>query len=314
MSDTLTDDEINSAIYDALEAKGEVPEDEVVETAEHEDSTELETAENAEEIELISAPGEWNPDLKAGFELLANNEARQAMVDAHKNMYKNYQADKQALAPIKQTAEMVQKHLDPYMSTIQMQGQTPDQYMQTVLATADNLYKNPQETIKYLAAQYGVSFGEQSKESEEWVDPQVKALQEKIEQMEQANKQSQFQQQQQTYQQQQSQAQAVQQQQQAAIESFKTATDGEGALKHPHFQDEDVQQAMIFFGQQAQAKGEQPDPQALYSQAVRMLGKDVAAPKQVAPRGRVKATVPDGVSPQLTTAQMAAMEYDKMVG
>lgn len=313
MSDTLSDEEINSAIYDALEAKGETPEADAVETVEAIEETPTETQE-AEAVELLGVPDEWNKDLKAGFELLDNNDARQAMIDAHKNMYKNYQADKQALAPLKSTAEMVQRHLDPYMSTIQMQGQTPEQYMQTVLATADNLYKNPAETIKYLAAQYGVELGQKAPENEEWIDPQVKALQDEIAAIKKANEQSQFQQQQQTHQQQQSQQQQVQQQQQAAIEAFKTATDETGALKHPHFQDEDVQQAMIFFGQQQQARGEQPDPQALYQQAVKMLGKDAPAPPKPAPRGRVKATAPDGVNPDLTTAQIVAQEYDRLAG
>lgn len=341
----VTTHDIATEVFDELEAK-ERPIDkmepksadmpEVPELpSENVPQKEPEKAEEEQPTEQppVEAPQEWNQQLKDALETIPTPEAKQAFIDAHKNMYRNYQADKQALAPMKQTAEMVMNHVQPLENELRMRGQTSQQYIDTVFATAQALNDDPHKTIEYLANVYNYKL--QPEEDQAWVSPEqekITALEAKIQQMEQAQTQAQTLQQQ-TQQQEQL---ATQKSQQDHVEQqFMSAKNPDGTPKHPHFSDPEVKQLTIQLAtnemqqlqQRAQLQidqGIQPDPltpeqvaqidEMAYQRAVRALGKDVTEKQPAAKPQRIKATTPVDSEPDMSTKQIAMAEYDRLAG
>lgn len=331
----MTSIELANQAYDELEAAEQGLEEttETVEPTEEIPEGEQSEAEEKPQETAIEAPQEWNQQLKDALASIPTPEGKQALIDAHKNMYRDYQADKQALAPMKQTAEMVMKHVQPLENELRMRGQSSQQYIDTVFATAESLNNDPHKTLEYLNQLYNFEPKAKNPENEEWVSPeqeQIKALQAELDAIKQGQQQFQNQQQQ-TQQQQNLEAQKAQA---ADTErQFKDAKLPDGTLAHPHFSDPEVRDKTIQLAflemqklqQHAQAQmaqGIQPDPitpeqvaqidEMAYQQAVRIYGKDVAEKPRAEKPQRLKATPPVDDIPNLTTRQITEREYDRL--
>ena len=112
-----------------------------------------------------------------------------------------------------------------------------------LLAAHDYLRKDPKQAIQWLAKNYGVDMSEVGMDTaeDEYADPQVKALQQQVAQLQGFLNQ-----------QQQTQMQSVQQDTQSMIDKFASAKDADGNLKYPHFEEVRDRMGVLIQGNQAQ--------------------------------------------------------------
>lgn len=209
-----------------------------------------------------------HPDARTHLDpLLSELEETYGYLGRRDNEYAQY---RRQLDPI---AEVI----GPYVQQFQLAGMSPQQGLTQVLAFADSLSRNPDNTFPMLAQMYkpsnagqvikalsqawGTDLGNVIQE-EPYMDPAVKqligGLTERYQTIEQA-----------LYQQQQ---QAVQGQQAAVLQhigAFENATDESGAAQHPHFRT--VYDDMIHLINAGRV--DRSDPQVLskaYAMAVRL--------------------------------------------
>ena len=124
-------------------------------------------------------------------------------------------------------AEERKRHLEviePYRQQWAQLGLTPDQAVAQALSITQHLNQNPKETLAFLAQQYGIDFNEST--DNDYIDPKIRELEQKVEAFEKAQLQ----------QAQQQQAQ-VTNNLQTEISTFETAKDASGNLQHPYFQE-----------------------------------------------------------------------------
>jgi hypothetical protein len=129
------------------------------------------------------------------------------------------------------TAEIsgITSAFEPYKEMLAMNGITEAQAIERLLNAQAYLQRDPLNAIKMLAHSYGVADQlappqPTSSVEDDYVDPQVKALQDQVQQLQSQLNQS---------------VQQTQQQSQQAllqeVANFKAATDEQGNLLHPHF-------------------------------------------------------------------------------
>jgi hypothetical protein len=161
-----------------------------------------------------------------------------AMPDEVQELYRK--RDKDAEEGITKYAESakygdeLRKAIEPFRQSIQAAGSNDVQAVQGFLSLDAQLRNGTdaqkQAVFKNLAKYYGVTVGSsegssQDESEDEFTDPEIKALKQKIAQLEQTQGES---------------LRSVQEQQvndaQAQIESFQNAKDDKGNLVHPHFE------------------------------------------------------------------------------
>ena len=335
----MTTLDLANEVYDEMEAAEqetvetpEVPDDAPIKDIEPKDTEKVEETpeEKTEEKETddnevtIEAPSEWNSELKAAFDK-QTPEGKEALKSAHKNMYGDYQRDKQALVkekqefePQKQMAQPIIDHLNRHANVLQQRNVDPVKYTEELIKWADGLIYNPDKTMDELNGTFN-----KKQESTEWVSPeqeQINALTKELEQIK-FTKQQEVQTQQQQF----DDHQKVQQAD--AEDRFRTAPNADGSLMHPHFDDPTVKQYMnVLAGNEIinlQKLGKTPQDltpteaaesqEKFYTEAVRLAGKDVQANKApVEKPQRIKATAPVETTPNLSTKQIAEQEWDRM--
>jgi hypothetical protein len=121
------------------------------------------------------------------------------------------------------------------------------------LSAHNYLKTDPKQAIQWLAKNYGVDISEVGLDSteEDYADPQVKALQQQVAQLQGFLNQ-----------QQQTQMQSVQQNTQSMIDQFAGEKDANGNPKHPHFSEVRDRMGVLIQGNQA------PDLATAYDMAV----------------------------------------------
>lgn len=225
-----------SAAYDAVEepeeAEEQQPESEETE-AETESSEEEEAApeetqasgdSEAEEDEEsdetpIEPPQHWAEEHKDTFRNLPPS-AQDFVLQRHRQMEADYTRKSQEVAEVR-------KALEPAKAHISQMGVSEGEYVRRLTAADQYLTQNPKQGVEWLAKQYGVKLdtGERGSEEDEFKDPYVQQLEEKVNDLE-----SRFQSRQQQEQ------QASQQQIQQQIEQFASEKDDKGDYTHPHFE------------------------------------------------------------------------------
>ena len=235
-------DEVTESIADALTqamAEAETETEESTETVEASGISEEATEEIAEEeVELeaveedddgeepetvFQAPEHWSSDERTQFDSLPP-EAQEVLLARDKSFQTGYQEKAQSISAITDA-------IKPWEQSLAQRGLTPEQAIRTLFAAQHQLDTDAVGGILQIAQNYGVLDQLQAKfapetDDDDLVDPQFKALQQEIQDLK-----SQLTQTTQGIQQQQN--QTVQQQ----IESFQTAVDDKGELKHPHFEE-----------------------------------------------------------------------------
>ena len=215
------------------------------ETAEQPEETTEEQVEEKEApaLEALTAPKHWPKEEQEIFNAWDANVQHQVM-DRYKAMEGDYTKKTQALSKYKKRNEALDEIYGPFRDDFQRAGMDEVAATRQLLAAHKYLREDPQQALKWLAKSYGVDLtavNDDTAIEDEYADPQMKAMQQQIAQL------------QGTIQNQQQQAQNMQKQEvQTLIDNFQTAKDEDGNLKHPHF--EAVQNQMAALVGSGQAK------------------------------------------------------------
>ena len=227
---------LKETLQAAMQGEDKLPEppaekmEEVVKEEEQPEETEEVAEEKVEqqapELEAISAPKHWPKEEQEIFYAWDANVQHQVM-DRYKAMEGDYTKKTQALAKYKKRNESLDEIYGPFRDDFQRAGMDEVAATRQLLAAHKYLREDPQQALKWLAQSYGVDLkavNDDTAIEDEYADPQMKAMQQQIAQL------------QGTITNQQQQAQNMQKQEvQAMIDNFQTAKDADGNLKHPHF-------------------------------------------------------------------------------
>lgn len=206
--------------------------DEVEAAAEEDD-------EDGEPEEVFQPPEHWSSDEKETFKSLTP-EAQQILINKEKQFQQGYQERAQSISDI-------EKAIEPYKQTLAYMGIDEGTAVRTLFSTYQRMMSDPANGILQLAQQFGIM--DQLRQQfapdtdDEFVDPEIKALRQQVQEL-QGNL-GQFQQ------------QTVQGQQQellSQIESFKAQKDEKGTPVHPYF--DQVRQQMAPLVQQGKSMEE----------------------------------------------------------
>lgn len=206
-------------------------------------------------VPAVEAPQHWAAVDKERFAKLPP-DGQQFLLDRHKAMEGDYTRRMQEIAPLRKSVEQWQ----PYLQQL---GATPEQAFQALISAEYTLRQGTpeqkQQALQQLAQDYGITLGQTAQPAaDEYVDPQVAALKQELEQIK-AWKTSRDQAEHQMRQQQQErETQTLQRQ----IEDFATAKDEAGAPAHPHFEAVKATMAALI------GSGQAPDLKAAYDMAV----------------------------------------------
>ena len=240
-------------------ANQEIPQEETAETPQETEEVEEEATEEIEEevaeteveekteeeekpLEAITPPQHWPKDFKEDFEKLPV-EAQHLLYDRHKELEGDYTKKTQGVAKYRKRQEALDEIIKPHLADFQRLGMDEIGAVRQLFAAHDYLRKDPKQAIQWLAKNYGVDMSEVGMDTaeDEYADPQVKALQQQVAQLQGFLNQ-----------QQQTQMQSVQQDTQSMIDKFASAKDANGNLKYPHFEEVRDRMGVLIQGNQAQ--------------------------------------------------------------
>ena len=122
---------------------------------------------------------------------------------------------------------------EPYREQLALQGDTPVTAARKLLAAQSALTKDPVNALKWLSQSLGVDLRQlapQPDKEEEYLDPAVKALKDEVKSLRAELNQQRV-----------GADNARAQEVQKIMDDFRTAKDDAGNLKHPHFENADVQ-------------------------------------------------------------------------
>lgn len=192
------------------------------------------------EENTASAPEHWPAEDKALLENIKDEEARKLVMQIDKRLQAAHTRRSQELSEQVKVSESLKDVFKPYQEDLKQAGLNEvtavpaliNEYL-TTKQFIGSLQQNPKEVIAGLAKQYGVSL-DGLNDGDDYKDPYVVQLEQKIAQLEGAVGQvsNSFQQQ-------------HQQQYQNEINAFSQAKNTDGSPKHPHF--ERVRTAMASF-------------------------------------------------------------------
>ena len=174
-----------------------------------------------ESADKLEAPEHWAEKDKEVFNS-QTKEAQEWLLDRHKAMEGDYTRNRQEFAFKERQFDAIEDALKPYQQEFQRAGLDYAGAVRQLASWDTALRQGGRDAVMQLAQAYNIDLNEP--ESDEYIDPQVKSVQDEIKQLK-------------TLQSQQLQAAQQQRQQQilTTIESFRTATDEQGNLAHPHF-------------------------------------------------------------------------------
>lgn len=192
------------------------------------EEAEPEEAEDGEPEEALSAPDHWPADKREAFDGLPN-EAKQVLLDQSKALEAQFTRKNQDLSEQTKFAEEVHQLAAPYREQLQMQGMTEIDGIRQLVGLNDYYQRDPVGYIKYVAQAANVDLASLTQQpadgTDDYADPQVAALTQKVQSLEAAS-------QQQVY----SQQQQVAQQANGMIQQFASETDANGQPLRPYFE------------------------------------------------------------------------------
>lgn len=247
------DDAVEAAKEEHEAVEPDAPADEEIEQGvgpDEEDQADGE-AEQHDDADAVEPPDHWSAEERERFNAISDPEARRMVLDVRRGIERRFSRKFEDLAEERRQLSEWDKVFEPVDNDLKLAGVSRSQAVQRLLTAQQILTKTPEQGIRWLAQQYGVDLTQLNPAPQEEADPQYAGLHEKIGSIE-------SQVQGWLSQQQQQQAQAVQQQ----IEQFRSATDANGKLLHPHFDQVKQHMAALI---QAQPEA---DLDAVYDQAV----------------------------------------------
>ena len=207
------------------------------------------------EPDALAAPRTWPAEHREAFEHLPEDQ-RSFMLQREQERDAAFTRKTTDLAEQRRQVESLQGVLAPYKQQMQAHGISEAEYVSRLMTYDNALRQNPKLALQNLAQHYGIKLSGDS--GVDYVEetpsnPQILQLQQQLNQT-QAHIQTM----------QQSQVMAQQQQLVDQVESFSTAKDAKGNLKHPHF--EKLRERM---GRLVNA-GETTDLEEAYGKALRL--------------------------------------------
>jgi len=183
--------------------------------------------------EPIAPPGDLSGDDLAAFESLPRG-SQEFLARRYGEMQTDYTQKSQTVAQERESlADMrgMSEVFAPHEQYLRMQGLTPQQYTEQLLAVGQYIRENPQEGIKWLARQNGIALDRLAGDGDDYPaedapsDPRLDQVLNRIGNLEQSVTNV---------------AQTSEQQAVAAaqgiMDEFQNATDDSGNLAHPHFE------------------------------------------------------------------------------
>ena len=206
----------------------EVQSDPSDDAAEGQEGADVEATPDREpEPDALSAPKTWPAEHREAFEHLPEDQ-RSFMLQREQERDAAFTRKTTDLAEQRRQVESLQGVLAPYKQQMQAHGISEAEYVSRLMTYDNALRQNPKLALQNLAQHYGIRLSGDSGVDyveETPSDPQILQLQQQLNQT-QAHIQTM----------QQSQVMAQQQQLVDQVESFSTAKDAKGNLKHPHFE------------------------------------------------------------------------------
>jgi len=179
------------------------------------------------------------------------------MLDYHTQQQGYHTKLEQDIAPLRTESEAWNGVFQPYQEFLMHNGLAPQDAARRGLGIMANIAQDPQAFALDILKRSNYDFASHGQE-QTYVPPEVQALQEKLDRLEQAQQGNMLQAQQQE-------ANELNQQ----IQSFVSATDESGELLHPHYQAVEEQMVMAVHGYKGAGKPVPPISE-LYEQACRM--------------------------------------------
>lgn len=206
----------------------EVQSDPSDDAAEGQEGADVEATPDGEpEPDALAAPKTWPAEHREAFEHLPEDQ-RSFMLQREQERDAAFTRKTTDLAEQRRQVESLQGVLAPYKQQMQAHGISEAEYVSRLMTYDNALRQNPKLALQNLAQHYGIKLSGDSGVDyveETPSDPQILQLQQQLNQT-QAHIQTM----------QQSQVMAQQQQLVDQVESFSTAKDAKGNLKHPHFE------------------------------------------------------------------------------
>lgn len=214
------------------EAPEGTPEDNLEEEAD--EATDVIDEEEADEQASIEAPENWSSELKQSFSKL-DDDGKSAMLDTYKSLQADYTKKTTEVADDRKFAQSIKSAFDPvrdYMSQSGIKDEVDAVNQLLGLAKLDQFARqNPIEYIKQASRQLGVdlealAFDYEQQSPQPQQNTQILELQGQIESLKQQVSSREY--------------EGIA----SEINSFASATEADGSLKYPLFEQEFVKQSM----------------------------------------------------------------------
>jgi hypothetical protein len=191
-----------------------------------------------DDVGPIDPPANWPVQEQQFFKELSP-QLQHAYLDRARYMTADYTRKTQELAQVRQSYQEMDRIIGPRVQQWALNGMAPAQAMQQLIALSDYATNSPVEFLKYFANLRGVNLNQLAErpELDEYVDPQVSALQKQLAQVQAYVNQSSRVQQQAQQQQQVAQYQQAFNQTNSAIDNFASQTGQDGRPLYPHFKE-----------------------------------------------------------------------------
>jgi hypothetical protein len=174
--------------------------------------------------EPLVAPEHWPAAERERFNALPR-ETQDWFLSRNKTFETDVNRRLQELSTQRKEVEEFNRLFEPYKQQLELSGKSPSQIVQQLLAAQRYLESSPAEALQWLAKSYNLNLSELAPQNQEYVDPQIAALQREVQQLRQH-----------TQSQQQTVQQAEQQKILQMVEEFKDSRTPDGQLKFPHFE------------------------------------------------------------------------------
>ena len=225
ISDISDDEPDESEEEDASSEADEDADDDAdtSELSEEEDAPQLDLEDSEGEEDHLDPPEHWAAADKERFNSVPR-EAQEFLLARHKSMEGDYTRKSQEIAAVKRQYDAIQDALAPYQQEFASAGLDHAGAVRQLAHWHTALKNSPREAIQELAKTYGVDLSAPDLD-DETTDPTLRAIQQELGSVKQSLTRNE-----------QLAQQREQEQLLATIQSFQTATDESGALKHPHFE------------------------------------------------------------------------------
>ena len=208
-----------------ISTKEESPEEALPEEASDEGNADQEAEPTDTEQVSLEAPQHWPEADKERFAAMPK-DAQDWALERDKAMTADYTRKTQEIAETRNRYSALDQTLEPLRAGLQHNGITESQYIQRLVDADRQLQQDPAKAIQWLAQSAGLDLASLTTElgMDDYVDPQIAALQNQVTQL--SNHLSQNERQA---------AEVRQTELNSAIDAFKNAADEAGNLTYPHF-------------------------------------------------------------------------------